>query len=75
MPAAAPVLPNPLPPDSDRGPTYLAVLVVGLTLSIVFIALRIYVRARMVKNLWWDDWFMLISFVSVLKAQRMETLC
>jgi nicotinamide riboside transporter PnuC len=69
MPAAAPA------PDSDRGPTYLAVLVVGLTLSIVFIALRIYVRARMVKNLWWDDWFMLISLVSVLKAQRMEAIC
>jgi len=33
-----------------------------VTVSTVFVALRLYSRTRLTRNLWWDDWFMVITW-------------
>jgi len=62
---ASMALPNPLPPDEDRSPGYLAVMVICLVLTITFVALRVWVRISMVKSFGLDDWFMLAALVSL----------
>lgn len=34
-----------------------------LSIAFVLVSLRLYVRARMVKKLWWDDFFLLLGMV------------
>lgn len=48
----------------DRAGLLLAVAWTECAISSVFITFRFYCRKRITKNLWWDDWFILITFVS-----------
>lgn len=52
-------------PSEDLGPTLIAVTTVLLVLSIIFVALRCYVRLRLAWGFWWDDGFILLSLVSL----------
>ena len=61
---ASAMLPTPLPPDENRAHILLGVMITCLTLSVTFIALRIWVRLTMVKQLGLDDWFMIVALVS-----------
>lgn len=38
-------------------------MVCSLSIAFVFVSLRVYVRARIVKKLWWDDFFLLLGLV------------
>ena len=55
-----------IPPEGDENTGPLQEAITGLFFSIMFILvnLRFYVRARMVKKLWWDDFFLLLGLVS-----------
>lgn len=55
-----------VPPEGDNNTGPLREAITGLILSIAFILvnLRFYVRARIKKKLWWDDFFLLLGFVS-----------
>lgn len=56
------------PPEGDKNTGTQREVVYGLFLSIaiILVTLRFYVRARMVKNLWWDDIFLLLGIVKTL---------
>lgn len=50
----------------DSAALLLAVAWTECAISSVFITFRFYCRKKITKNLWWDDWFILITFVSQL---------
>jgi hypothetical protein len=53
----------------DRSREVLAVAVVFFILSWVSVALRIYVRAFMLKSFGHDDWIMLLTLVNAVASQ------
>lgn len=58
----------------DRAGLMLAVTWTECAISCVFIAFRFYCRKKIIKSLWWDDWFILITFVSHLSSSPRATL-
>ena len=50
--------------DEDRGYTLLVVTWVECTISILLVTLRMFSRAKIIRKVGWDDWFMCISLVS-----------
>lgn len=54
-----------VPPGGDKnnGPTREAVYGLFLSIAFVVVGLRFYVRAWMLKILWWDDFFLLVGLV------------
>lgn len=50
----------------DKAGLLLAVAWTECAISSVFITFRFYCRKRITKNLWWDDWAILITFVGDL---------
>lgn len=57
--------PMPLPPDGDvnRAPTLIGVTWFECVLSTLFVALRFYCRIKITRNVWWDDWVILLTLV------------
>jgi hypothetical protein len=51
----------------DRGPQVAGVAILFLTLSWIFVGLRCYVRAIMMKNFGADDWLAVATLVSYRK--------
>lgn len=53
------------PPDADgnRSRELLTVTWIFCALSSLVVGLRLYVRVRMTRNLWWDDWVMFFTMV------------
>lgn len=49
--------------DMNVGPEQTAIYGLFLSIAVVLVSLRIYVRARMVKKLGWDDFFLLLGIV------------
>lgn len=47
----------------NRGPSVFAVTTATLTLGTIFVAARLYTRARIVRNLSWDDYFMILAWL------------
>jgi len=52
-------------PDHNRGPEILAVCGALTAISFLFIVMRLYVRIRITKNAWWDDWLVFSAWVVV----------
>ncbi|KAK0648212.1 hypothetical protein B0T16DRAFT_113643 [Cercophora newfieldiana] len=53
--------------DVDRGPVILAVTIVTTVLALIVVALRIWVRLKIVKNVGWDDYTIIgASFLAIL---------
>ncbi|KAK3949879.1 hypothetical protein QBC32DRAFT_27455 [Pseudoneurospora amorphoporcata] len=46
-----------------RGPAILILELVMLPLSLLFVALRLYVRGRLVGKTGWDDWLMIVATI------------
>ena len=49
--------------EQNRADLLLAVAWTEVAISSVFITFRFYCRKKITKNLWWDKWFILITFV------------
>ena len=54
-----------LPPGAadDRASYILSVTWIEYDISVVLIALRFWSRVKITRNLWWDDWAILVPFV------------
>lgn len=52
-------------PDTNLGPTYLAISWTTVSLAAVLVALRVFVRCKMHAN-GWDDLFIYLAWVSIL---------
>lgn len=63
---SAPAMPLPPGGDVNRAPTLIAVTWVECSLSTIVVALRFYCRVRITRNVWWDDWVILITLVTTL---------
>ncbi|KAM7200827.1 hypothetical protein V8F33_003758 [Rhypophila sp. PSN 637] len=59
-PPRMPPLPNPLPPDEDRGPQLMGAFWTWSALSIILVALRFYARYQL-RAIGLDDWMMLFT--------------
>ncbi|KAL9605657.1 MAG: hypothetical protein Q9179_001162 [Wetmoreana sp. 5 TL-2023] len=55
--------PEPLNVDVNRAATLNSYTWILASFSLVIFGLRMFVRARLTRNLWWDDWFITISMV------------
>lgn len=56
--------PTPFPPDVNHGPGILAVSWVECGLALAAVIARMYCRAKVVRNIGWDDWTMVFAMVS-----------
>ena len=54
-----------LPPgdSEDRGSYVLTVIWIQYSISALVIALRFWARLEVTRNIWWDDWSILVPFV------------
>ena len=56
-----------LPPspegDPNRANELLIITWVWCSLSLIVVALRLYSRVWLTRNLWWDDWVMFFTMV------------
>lgn len=57
----------------DSAALLLAVAWTECAISSVFITFRFYCRKKITKNLWWDDWFILITFVFAIISSSLFT--
>ncbi|KAL8871798.1 MAG: hypothetical protein Q9174_002446 [Haloplaca sp. 1 TL-2023] len=55
----------PPPPDGDvdRAAEVYSFTWIMACISVVFVAGRLYSRARLTKNVWWDDWCILVALL------------
>lgn len=53
-----------VPPDYDYRHAYMASIIVMTVTAVLLAWLRIYTRIYISRNIWWDDWVMLIATVS-----------
>ncbi len=56
--------PNYIDPET-RGPALIIVVVLALSISVICLGLRLYVRARIQRNIHWDDWLMIAGAVRI----------
>ena len=57
---------GPLPPDIDRGSDFLIVCWLTVSIALLTVSLRFYVRGILRKNLWWDDYTILLATVGYI---------
>jgi hypothetical protein len=55
--------PNYINPDT-RGPALVIVELITLSIALVILVLRLYVRIKIMRKTGWDDWLMVFSAVS-----------
>lgn len=60
--------PQVVPPggDENSGPEQEAFNGLVMSIALVLVSLRFYVRARIMKKPWWDDFFLLLGMVRTL---------
>jgi hypothetical protein len=67
---AAPVPGQQLPPPTEnRGPMVLQSTWVMVGIATPVIIARVCARLKQMKKLGWDDWFMILALVSLLKRK------
>lgn len=54
------------PPDGDqnRATELIVICWIEFIIALAFVAARFYSRIRITRNVWWDDWWILITLVS-----------
>ena len=57
-------MPGPLPPDVNRGSELLIVIWLTLSIALLLVSLRFWIRGILRKNLGWDDYLILLASVS-----------
>jgi hypothetical protein len=55
-----------------RGSALLIVELIFLPLALICVCLRLYVRIRMLRKVWWDDWLMAAAAVREIRS-RLKT--
>ncbi len=55
--------PLPTGPVQDRGMETVTVVWVLTAAATVFLALRIYCKAKIARGMWWDDYVLIVSWV------------
>ena len=55
---------GPLPPDVNRGSELLIVIWLSLSIALLLVSLRFWIRGILRKNLGWDDYLILLASVS-----------
>ena len=55
----------PIPPDENRGPEILAICGTLVALSVIIVTLRIWVRARIIRQVGIDDWTIIAATVTI----------
>ncbi|KAK3933797.1 hypothetical protein QBC46DRAFT_401243 [Diplogelasinospora grovesii] len=66
--------PEGLPTDS-RGPTVLATIWTFGSVSGIFLGLRVYCKIWRQRRLWWDDYILIASWISLLVFAAIQTWC
>ena len=55
---------GPLPPDVNRGSELLIVIWPSMSIALLLVSLRFWIRGILRKNLGWDDYLILLASVS-----------
>ena len=50
--------------DINKGPALIIVLCVVVAVALIVVLLRCSVRLWITKNIWWDDWTIILATVS-----------
>ena len=56
--------PNYINPET-RGPALIIVVILALSIGVICLGLRLYIRTRILRNLDWDDWLMVAGAVYI----------
>ena len=65
-------IPRPLPPDINRGPDILIVKWLTVSIALLLVSLRFYVRGVLRKKLGWDDYTILLAVVRYLPSGLLQ---
>jgi hypothetical protein len=60
--------PGTLVSSENRAPLLLSATCIWTSFAIVFVSARFYCRAVLVRKLWWDDYMILASVVSIMPS-------
>lgn len=55
--------PKPIDGDMSRATMLNSYTWILCSFTLVIFGMRMYTRARLTRNLWWDDWFIAIAVV------------
>ncbi|KAL2045315.1 hypothetical protein N7G274_002398 [Stereocaulon virgatum] len=55
--------PSSLGGDPNRAPTLIAVSVISLGIALLLVALRLYVRVKIIRKVWWDELFVVLGLL------------
>ena len=55
--------------DQNQTQALIGMAIAMLSLAVIMVALRFIVRVFVVKGLWWDDWGILLAFVTISYSQ------
>ena len=63
------------PPEGDisKGPAFIIALCVVVTVTLIVVILRCSVRLWITKNVWWDDWTIILAMVSSISVISIDT--
>ena len=64
------LIPEPLPPDMNRGPELLLVSWLTVSVALLLVSLRVYIRAVSGKKVGWDDYTILLASVHYLPVRE-----
>ncbi|OCL11955.1 hypothetical protein AOQ84DRAFT_313007 [Glonium stellatum] len=56
-------------PNEDQGPTILAITLTVTSLALVTLIIRLFVRIRMIRNVGWDDYMMVLAMALCIAGQ------
>ena len=57
-------IPGPLPPDVNRGSDLVIISWLTVSIALLLVSVRFYIRGILRKNLGWDDYLILLAIVS-----------
>ena len=57
-------IPGPLPPDVNRGSNLVIISWLTVSIALLLVSLRFYIRGILRKTLGWDDYLILLAIVS-----------
>ncbi|OCK79704.1 hypothetical protein K432DRAFT_59635 [Lepidopterella palustris CBS 459.81] len=56
-------------PNEDQGPTILASTLTVTVLALISLAIRLFVRVRLIRNVGWDDYMMIVAMALCVTGQ------
>ena len=59
--------------DVSKGPALITAICVVVAVTLIVVLLRCSVRVWITRNIWWDDWTIILAMVSLISVMPADT--